>query len=229
MKWVGVLPFVHRPYRDACVATMHPEFHANVLEVDNTQVNRGIMASHNLGIDRMREVGAEWLVVMGASIRFGPPGGLDFIAELEERPDHDVVEGPCWRPDSAGNGVYGWHLIAFRWETIEAAGRWDENLTPYGWCDIDMSLRIRRAMNIPEEKRPFWNKVPCDVQDAGMAHGINLAGVRAEASTRIEYMIWKWGRHPDHSYLPAYEHPFNDPTNPYGYWPPAANGGRWDQ
>lgn len=236
VSWVGVVPFVHRPYADAMRATMAPSFLPNVLWVDNTRTNIGIMAAHNRGIDRMRETGADWLVVMGASIRFGAPGGLDFIDQLDAHADHDVIEGPRWTPDSGGQGVYGWHLIAFRRETIEKAGRWDENLSPYGWCDIDMSLRIQRALSILPAKRPFWVRVPCefwvkapcDVTDAGMAHGIKLAGVQVEADPRIDYMVQKWGRHPDHSHLPAYEHPFDDPNNQIGYWPEAANGGRWD-
>lgn len=225
--WTGVLPYVHRPYRDACVATMRPDFHAHVLEVDNTTTNIGIMASHNQGIDQMRETGADWLVILGASLRFGPPGGLDFIAQLDEHADHDVIEGPRWTPDSSGQGVYGWHLIAFRRSTIEAAGRWDENFTPYGFCDLDMSLRIQRALNL-HGKGQLWEKVPCDVADAGMGHGIHLAGIRSDANLQIDYFRAKWGRHPGDSHLPAYDRPFNNPNHPIGYWPPATNGGRWN-
>jgi hypothetical protein len=226
--WVGVLPFVHRPYRDACVQTMAPVFRANVLEVDNTGRNIGIMASHNRGIDRMHEVGADWLVVLGASLRFGPSGGMDFITQLDEYADHDVLEGPRWTPDSEGQGVYGWHLIAFRSTLLTQVGRWDENFTPYGFCDLDMSLRIQRALGRDGRAGPVWDKVPCDVSDAGMGHGIHLAGVRADANPQIDYFRRKWGRHPGDSQLPAHERPFNDPTNPIGYWPPAANGGHWN-
>jgi hypothetical protein len=211
---------------EECRATMHPAFLPNVLWVDNTEHNIGIMAAHNLGVDRMRETGADWLVVMSAAIRFGAPGGLDFIAHLDANPGHDVLEGPCWTPDSRGQGVYGWHLIAFHRRTIDAAGRWDENFTPYGFCDLDMSLRIQRAMSIPADGRPFWVKVPCDVRDAGMAHGIHLAGVRTETNNLIDYFRRKWGRHPGASDVPAYGRPFNNPDNPIWYWPTAANGGR---
>lgn len=226
MEWVGVLPFIHRPYMEACRESMAPEFASRVLFVDNTETNLGIMRSHNLGIDRMLEVGAEWLVVLGASLRFGAPGGLDFIDQLDAHADHDVLEGPCWTPDSHGQGVYGWHLIAFRRSTINAVGRWDENFSPYGFCDLDMSLRIQRALSIPAEKRPYWIKVPCDVRDEGMAHGIHLSGVSTDTNDLIAYFEWKWGRHPGASTVPAYEHPFNDSANPVWFWPDAPNGGR---
>jgi hypothetical protein len=206
---------------------MAPEFAARVLLVDNTEHNLGIMAAHNRGIDLMRETGADWLVVLGASIRFGAPGGMDFIAQLAAHPDHDVLEGPRWTPDQPDNGVYGWHLIAFRRPTLERAGRWDENFTPYGFCDIDMSLRIQRALGL-DGPGPFWVKVPCDVRDEGMGHGIRLAGVSADPGRQIGYFHQKWGRHPGDSHLPAYARPFDDPGNPIGYWPPAPNGARWD-
>ncbi len=56
MRWVAVLPFIDQGWADDCTSSMAPEFLANTLLVDNTRRNIGIMASHNRGIDRMREV-----------------------------------------------------------------------------------------------------------------------------------------------------------------------------
>lgn len=215
-SWVGVVPFVHRPFMEECRATMHPSFLPHVLWVDNTVHNIGIMASHNRGIDRMRDTGADWLVVMSAAIRFGAPGGVDFIAALEDRPDHHVVEA---------EGVFGWHLIAFHRRTLDAAGRWDENFSPYGFDDLDMSLRIQRAFGLYGR---LWQKVVIDVSDVGMGHSVRLCGVRAETDDLIGYFRWKWGRHPGESDVPAYDMPFNDPAHAVNYWPQAPNGGRWD-
>lgn len=210
-SYVAVLPWVHQPYRDAFMKTCR----LDVFEVDNSVDNVGIMRSHNLGIDRMRETDAEWLVVMSAALRFGPAGGLDFIDHLDRMKGHRVVEAA---------GVFGWHLIAFGRDTLDAIGRWDPNFSPYGFDDIDLSVRYQLVYGNGGQ---LWDKVPVDVTDEGMGHSIKLAGVDAPAGPRIDYFVGKWGRHPGRSDLPTYEHPFNDPANPVGYWP-EYEGERWD-
>lgn len=210
--YVAVLPWVYRPYRDAFMATCR----LDVFEVDNSELNLGIMVAHNLGLDRMREVGADWLIVMSAALRFGLPGGLDFVAALDRMEGHRVVEAA---------GVYGWHLIAFHRSTLDAIGRWDENLSPYGFDDLDLSVRYQLVFG---NNGQLWDKVPVDVRDEGMAHSLKLGGVDAPAEPRIRYWQDKWGRHPGASDQPTYEHPFNDPDNPVGYWPTTPHGSRWD-
>ena len=81
MKYVTVLPFAYRPYLEECKATMHSDFAQNVYFIDDTNPDNriGIMRAHNMGIDRMRELGADWLIILSAAIRFGEAGGLDFI------------------------------------------------------------------------------------------------------------------------------------------------------
>lgn len=205
-KYLAVLPFVYRPYRDEFMETCKLE----VFEVDNTVNNIGIMRAHNQGIFEMRKQNADWLIVVSAAIRFGERGGLDFIEALDNRHDHDVVEAA---------GVNGWHLIAFHKRLLDKVGLWDENLSPYSYCDIDISLRIQKAKKI-EGKYPLWEKADgIDVKDAGMAHGIKMAGVKASAHPRIEYMKRKWGSHPDHHEEPKFDHPFNDKTKPVSWWP----------
>lgn len=218
MRWVAVLPFIDQGWADDCTSSMAPEFLANTLLVDNTRRNIGIMASHNRGIDRMREVDAEWLVVVSAAIRFGALGGMDFVEALAAHDGHRVVEAA---------GVYGWHLIAFHRSTLDAVGRWDENFTPYGFDDIDMSLRIQRAFQLDPSEQ-LWTKVRGDWSDAGMAHSVHLGWVRTDTNALIDYFIRKWGRHPGASDVLAHMHPFDDPANPIGYWPDTADGGRWD-
>ena len=76
IKWVGVLPYAYQPYFDECIATMHKDFKKHVLFVDNSteEKNRGIPSSHNLGIQKMYEENADWLVIMSAG-RLGPKVG----------------------------------------------------------------------------------------------------------------------------------------------------------
>lgn len=219
MRFVAVLPYIHQGWADACTSSMAPEFLASTLLVDNTEANIGIMASHNRGIDRMREVDAEWLIVVSAAMRFGSPGGMDFVEALAAHDDHPVIEAA---------GVFGWHLIAFRRDLLDKVGRWDENFTPYGFDDLDMSLRIQRAVGVDGRYGQVWTKVHGDWSDAGMAHSVHLAGVRADVNAQIAYFMEKWGRHPGASDVMAHMHPFGDQFNPIGYWPVAPNGGRWN-
>lgn len=232
MKYVIVLPYVYKPYFDECMATV--KFPAeNMLIIDNTAVNLGIMKSHNMGIDRMKEVGADWLIILSAAVRFGEPGGLDFIEQIQINADHQVIHaasqnvegGKQADPKGGGhNEVFGWHLTAFRRDVFEKIGRWDQNFTPYGFDDIDLSLRIRKG--IPDVK---WDTFPVDVHDTTMSHSINLAKVEAPSGPRILYFAEKWGRHPGAYKLDEYDRPFNNPHHSLAYWPPAADGGQWDE
>lgn len=211
-SYVAVLPWVWEPYRDAFMETCR----LDVFEVDNRLDNLGVMRSHNRGVDRLRQDGSEWLIVMSAALRFGPAGGLDFMEHLDRMEGHRVVEAA---------GVFGWHLIAFHRDTLATIGKWDPNYSPYGFDDIDLSVRYQLAYGNGGQ---LWDKVLVDVTDAGMGHSIKLAGVDALADPRIDYFRAKWGRHPGDGHLPTYEHPFDDPANPVGYWPTYENE-RWDQ
>ncbi len=205
MKYTVVMPFVDREYADKCIKSMKfdPD---SVLLVDNTTDNIGIMKSHNLGIDKMIADDSDWLIILSASVVFGEKGGLDFIAELEKRSDFVVVEAA---------GVFGWHLIAFNRKTIEKVGRWDENFTPYGYDDLDLSWRIQLAIKTTPA-RPLWEKVPVDLKDKGMGHSIKLGKIKTQDNNKLRrYFVEKWGGiHP-----PIYKHPFNDKNNSVKYFP----------
>jgi len=203
MKYTVVLPYAYRPYFDECMKTCKLE---NVLAIDNTVNNIGIMKAHNLGIEKMIADDSDWLIIMSAAIRFGEKGGLDFIEELEKRPNDIAVEAI---------GVYGWHLIAFNRKTIERVGKWDENFTPYGYDDLDYSWRIQCAYEL-EKVRPVWVKVPVDVADAGMGHSIHLGKIVTQDDNKLrEYFIKKWGD----IHHPKYKTPFNIPDCELGFWP----------
>lgn len=213
VSYTAVLPFVYRPYRNIFMKRCK----LDVFEVDNTKHNRGIMCSHNLAIDEMKRAGSEWLIVMSAALRFDRDiGGRDFLDQLAARQGHRVVEA---------DGVFGWHLIAFHRDTIEAVGRWDANYSPYGFDDIDYSLRYQLVFGGHGQ---LWDKAPVKVRDAGMAHSIKRARVEAAALPRIDYFRQKWGRHPGMWREPNYAHPFNDPTKSVKYWPDAW-GDSWDR
>src|ERR1700728_642922 len=79
MKYVAVLPWVYKPFRDEFMKACK----LDVFEVDNSAENLGIMRSHNLAIDKMIAENADLLIVMSAAIRFGEKGGLDFVEQLD--------------------------------------------------------------------------------------------------------------------------------------------------
>jgi len=228
MKYLVVLPYVYQPYFDECMETVKfPR--ENMLLIDNTQTNIGIMKSHNMGIDKMREVGADYLIVMSASIRFGEPGGLDFLEIIEQHPDDLLIHAKGEWLDVGDNNTIknmslGWHLTAFKREVFDNVGRWDQNFTPYGFDDVDLYLRTKKHYG-----EGFANNAyDCDMKHVSTSHSIQLGGVVSPSSPKILYFTEKWGRHPKAWMWDGWEHPFNEEDKDLKYWPPARDGGRYD-
>ena len=215
MKYVVGLPYRVKSFRDSLMATCKLE---NVFEIDNTENNIGFSASHNLGIQKMYDDGADWYIVMSAAVRFGDPGGLDFI-EILKNTECVVVEAL---------GVYGWHFIAFHKTLIDKVGLWDTNFTPYGYEDFDYSMRIQRAFLLEYddhwkkivENKTMWDKVKIDIKDTIMAHSLKLGGVDPKMGKTREYYNKKWGRYPATIEDPynSYFYPFNNSENGLGYF-----------
>lgn len=219
MKWVGVMPYVYQEYADACIASMAQEFKDRVLFIDNTENNIGIMASHNKGIQYMREQNADWLIVISAGIRFGEAGGMDFIRELPLRPEALLVHGAgIWYDTAKKQDVrqaLGWHLTAFRKEVFDVVGGWDENFTPYGLDDTDLTLRMIKGF--PDTYR--IEVADIDMKHVSISHSITLAGVKGAYAPRNEYFTRKWGRDGGAWQDPWFDHPFNDDTKGLDYCP----------
>ena len=217
MKYVVVVPYTVQSVMDEFMATCKLE---NVLKIDNTVNNIGCMASHNLGVDKMYETESDWLIVISPAIRFGSPGGLDFVEKLKNT-QHKIVEGM---------GVFGWHLIAFHKDVIDKVGKWDTNFTPYGYDDLDFSIRIQKAFPfafsnderfaVNSEKMLLWTKELVDVKDTIMSHSMKLNKIKTDDPHHRVYYEKKWGRLPGtgEHLLNTYEHPFNDPKNDITYF-----------
>lgn len=216
MNYVVVMPWRVREYRDACLARCKLD---NVLEIDNSAHNRGVMRSHNIGVDEMRAQDADWLIVLSAAIRFGDAGGLDFVRALEHCADHAVVNA---------EGVYGWHFLAFARDTVELAGRWDENFYPYGWDDADYAIRIHKS-------RPgaVWSGIKAlDLSDTVMGHSLADGTVTVDNEHHLDYFEKKWGHRTGPPFEMFYDTPWDDPTIDVRWWPendPFTRGARWDQ
>jgi hypothetical protein len=209
MRYTVVTPWIWAPYMEACAETCAFD-EDSWLRVDNTKVNLGIQRSVNHGIDKMFRDETDWLIYMSATMRFGEPGGLDFIDLLEQHPTYGVIEAR----GAHDNDIWGWHLIAFNRHVVEKAGRWDENFHPAYVDDLDYSVRVRHAC--PDRA---WDKMRIDARDAGAAHALHLTGIKIPGQSHIFYFKQKWGRHPDHHNDREFDRPFGDPANPVPYWP----------
>lgn len=212
MKYTCVMPWMIWDWRWACLETCK----IDVCDIDNSMVNRGVSRSWNMGIDEMNRTDSDWLIVMSAAIRFGDAGGLDFVQLLEDHSDHGVV---------SALGTYGWHLIAFSRETIEAAGRFDENFFPGYYEDIDYAIRMHHT-----QSTRLWGAYDCDVTDAGMGHTMRKLKLPIDNESLLTYFISKWQVNPGCDWHQYAEHPFLNKNNPMGYWPQSPHtGGVWDQ
>lgn len=209
MKYTVVLPYVYEPYFKECIKTCKFDPN-NMLVIDNTKENIGIMRSHNLGVKKMHDDDSDWLIILSAAIRFGKKGGLDFIEALEKHPDHIALEAA---------DVFGWHLIAFSRNLVDKVGLWDENFTPYGYDDLDYSWRIQQAFGL-DARSQLWEKVYIDVKDTTMAHSLELGGVKPDNEKLRQYYYKKWGVLPEDNHDNAFVRPFNFTGNPLTYWPP---------
>lgn len=194
MTYLAVLPSIVPDYTAACLASMCPELRDGTLVIDNTEVNRGVSRSWNMGIDAMGD--ADWLVIVSAAVRFGAPGGADFLASLDE-PGLLVMEAM----------YLGWHCIGFHRDLLAEVGRFDEGLFP-GWGnDLDYGWRIAVAYGLDP---PYWDKLPFDMRSVRWAHS-ELAGVRADPDAMLDFLRAKWGNVPGSG--PTWDHPYNlEPT-----------------
>lgn len=225
MKYAVVVPYAYQPYFDDFLATLKLP-RENCLFIDDTSPpgTIGIMAAHNRGIDFMREIGAKWLIVMSAGIRFGEPGGQDFIEILEQHPELLVINGSGINLETGERMAMGYHLTAFKAEVFSGIGRWDENFTPYGFDDIDLMLRMKKYFGSEYKVDTY----PVDMEHVSRSHSIELGKVIAPSEPRIQYFTEKWGRHPGAWQWDGWAYPFNDESHSLKYWPPAPNGGKCD-
>ena len=196
MSHVAVIPSIYAEWTERCLRGCK----LNTFVVDNTVKNKGVAASWNLGIDELDRIGGDWLIIVSAAIRFGPPGGLDFLAACEANPDALALE--------AAQGI-GWHLIAINRRTIDRVGRFDENFHPAYFEDIDYGRRM--WLEFDQEQ---WPRFHADVSIAGVSHGVDLGGAKIDNTKLASYYRSKWGGDKG---AETYDKPFG--RRPIHYWP----------
>lgn len=203
MKYVCVIPYAFKPYFIDFNATCKIP-RENMLIIDNTVDNIGIMKSHNKGVEFMRERNADWLIVMSAACRFGKSGGLDFLNIIEENQDCLMIHGAgSWKKHKSI--ALGWHLTAFNKKIFDEVGVWDENFTPYGLDDVDLTMRIQKHFGKDYKLRVF----PVELHHSSTSHSISLAGVKSAFEPRHKYFMRKWGKDCHEWQEDGYATPFN--------------------
>jgi GT2 family glycosyltransferase len=199
MKYQIVMPFIHRPYMEECLETLRIP-RENILMVDNTKENIGVAASWNKGIERMRERGCDWLILLSAAMRFGQPGMLDFIEAISETNDDFLACEPS----------HGWHCIAIRARVFDIVGTFDENFYPIYFEDTDFGYRCQLSGII------CWGSVHgIKLESKGWSHSTKLANVKSDGERLGAFMLKKWGGTRDHY---EFKTPFNDPTRTIKDW-----------
>ncbi len=199
MKYQIVMPFIYIPYMEECVSTIKLPSE-NILLVDNTQENIGVAASWNKGIEKMRERGCDWLIIISAAIRFGEKGMQDFIDQVAIT-DKDIL---------ACEPSHGWHCIAIRSSVFDRVGTFDENFYPIYFEDNDFGIRCGLEGSI------LWGSVEgIQIENKMWNHSGQLAKVKVDSEKLLAYLLRKWGGKRDYY---EFKHPFNNPENSIKYW-----------
>lgn len=205
MNVVAVLPSIHPPYTERCLAGMHADLADRLLVVDNTTRNRGLAASWNRGAREVLATGADWLVIVSAGVRFGLAGGRDFL---------DVLDGfsDAWVVESAA--PVNQHLMGWSRAMLEGVGLADENFWPIYGEDADFSRRVHVAQS--EGWGGTWENRPIDAWLAMPGHATKLAGVTVNWDRTWAHYTRKWGGQSGHE---TYARPFGDDSLPLSFWP----------
>lgn len=221
-SYTVVIPYVYKPYLNECLGTLRVDS-SKLLLVDNTISNRGVAASWNMGVQKVKDYKLDWLIIVSAAMRFDG-GGLDMIEQIASYPATDVihfasadVKAVQYVRGVSGHapGVFAWHCTAINRRVIKQVGKFDTNFFPAYLEDTDYSLRIHKSTG---DNRMI---LPIQARLASTAHGVALGGVITNMDRSIAYFAEKWGRHPGAACLGEYDTPFNDPNNGIEFFPPA--------
>lgn len=219
-----VLPIITDTYADKCVETMMMPGSSSgftrddILIIDNSR--DGFCAEryglptyrdpdgHNLGVARAWNVGAravidrglDYLVILSASMQFGPNLHTTWVEQMERFWGHPAIE--C--------DGHSWHLICFNRGVFETIGLFDERFFPAYFEGIDFSRRMKHAGMEGAWPRCWVNALSQAVAGHGQV-------VSTPAQPLLDYYERKWGGPKGEE---RWDVPFGD--KPIDYWEPAA-------
>lgn len=208
IQWL--LPSIDPEFRQACIEGMSPGVRQRTLLLDNSVHNRGCAVSWNIGRDRALSIGADWLIILSESMRFGDAGGEDFEAELDADEGSAMILGACdstcTEVVNTGQGFcrrgYGWHMAAIARKTLELVGRWDEIFWPIYFEDTD----YQRRMNIAKcDQGKMVTGI--DAHLAACEHTVAAGFIKSGWPTTLPLYEAKWGGRPGDE---RFSHPYGN-------------------
>lgn len=171
-------------------------------------VNLGVARSWNIGRAEVLHQAADWLVIASTSVRFGPPGGLDFLDRLGE-----CAGSPGVRADA----TLGWHFIALASGLLARTGWFDENFYPAYFEEDDYIHRMH--LDGIDTAWPFIAPVDAEHINAQSLQMPEVSDI-VRFGPLAAYYRSKWGGNPKHE---AYKTPFDHAALAPSWWPPRVN------
>lgn len=158
--------------------------------------NLGVAGAWNVGARKVLETGADYLVIVSASMLFGPKLHTTWVEQMERWWGHNVIEAD----------IHSWHLIALHRRLFEEVGLFDENFHAY-FEQIDWCYRLRM-----KGLEHSFIRAPINALSTGVGQHIQF--VDCPAKPLLDYYADKWGGQKG-------EETFVQPwgNKPIGYWP----------
>lgn len=220
MEYLAVLPVLDYTYADRCIESILAkdsagDFGDNLLVVDNTRTGDartryGLPTyrdpdGHNLGVARAWNVGArrvvadrlDYLIIVSASMLFGPIYQTTWMRQMREFWGSRVIEATG----------HSWHLIALHRATFERVGLFDENFYPAYFEQVDWCRRLKLV---------GWERAFERVWVNALSQGAALHNqtVSCPAPPLLAYYADKWG---GPKLEETHQLPWGD--QPLDYWP----------
>lgn len=167
--------------------------------------NLGVPRAWNMGVGFMREMGAETLTIVSASMLFGPLLHCTWEWQINDHPDAMVLE--C-------NG-HSWHLITFRRDVFDLIGTFDGNFYPGYFEAVDFGHRLLLA-GIPGKMHNSWQTAWVNAMSRAVAGHLDMVDVSADPL--LDYYRFKWGGDKGNE---KFKTPFDEPRYGLDYWPDA--------
>lgn len=217
---LAVMPVITHTYAEKCIASICQRDSAfgvpldDVLIVDNTRDGSGNRYGlrvhrnpdgHNLGVARAWNVGArevldhglDYLLIVSASMLFGPILHTTWLEQMRRFWGENVIE--C--------DGHSWHLIAFHRRVFERVGLFDTNFYPAYIEGLDFSFRMRQV-----GWEGSWTR--CWVNALSQGHALHNNVVSCPADPLLDHYAAKWGGKKGEE---TFTLPWGD--KPLGWWP----------
>lgn len=213
-----VLPIITHDYAAKCVASIVQPKSAfgipadDILVIDNTKDgsadqyglrtyrdwgghNLGVARSWNVGIREVLDRKLDYVVLLSASMLFGPIMHTTWLEQMRRFWGERVIEADG----------HSWHLIAFHRNVFEKVGLFDENFHAY-FEAIDFGYRMRQV-----GWEGGWRRCWVNALSQGVA--LHNEVVSVPAAPLLAYYRRKWGGDKGEE---KFTRPFRD--EPLDYW-----------